>query len=160
MPTPTKSQTQPLLVQGIRIVPNGHTLAGFAICALLGFHHWALSRSPEPTMVGFRNSVGVEIGPFSKKLAIKIIEMFPWQSIRTDNIFFSVSIYLIMFPCLNDLIIHYCICFCFIAVPPEIDDLKTSSDVHVNEGDEAKLGSDFVKNKFSQFSQIFSRERN
>ena len=65
-----------------------------------------------------------------------------------------------MFPCrnpLNDLIIHYCICF--IAVPPEIDDLKTSSDVHVNEGDEAKLGSDFVKKKLSQFSQIFSRER-
>ena len=27
----------------------------------------------------------------------------------------------------------------FIAVPPEIDDLKTSSDVHVNEGDEAIL---------------------
>ena len=25
------------------------------------------------------------------------------------------------------------------AVPPEIDDLKTSSDVHVNEGDEATL---------------------
>ena len=29
--------------------------------------------------------------------------------------------------------------FCFIAVSPEIDDLKTSSDVHVNEGDEASL---------------------
>ena len=29
--------------------------------------------------------------------------------------------------------------FCFIAVPPEIDDLKTSSDVHVNEGDEARV---------------------
>ena len=59
-----------------------------------------------------------------------------------------------MFPCsnpLNDLIIHYCICFCFIAVPPEIDDLKTSSDVHVNEGDEAKLGSDFVKKKLLNF---------
>jgi hypothetical protein len=67
-----------------------------------------------------------------------------------------------MFPCsnpLNDLIIHYCICFCFIAVPPEIDDLKTSSDVHVNEGDEAKLGSDFVKKKFPPFSQIFSLEK-
>ena len=25
------------------------------------------------------------------------------------------------------------------SVPPEIDDLKTSSDVHVNEGDEANL---------------------
>ena len=66
-----------------------------------------------------------------------------------------------MFPCsnsLNDLIIHYCICFCFIAVPPEIDDLKTSSDVHVNEGDEAKLGSDFVKKNFSIFSDILSWE--
>ena len=29
--------------------------------------------------------------------------------------------------------------FCFIAVSPEIDDLKTSSDVHVNEGDEARV---------------------
>ena len=27
----------------------------------------------------------------------------------------------------------------FFSVPPEIDDLKTSSDVHVNEGDEANL---------------------
>ena len=32
-----------------------------------------------------------------------------------------------------------CFCFVFIAVPPEIDDLKTSSDVHVNEGDEARV---------------------
>jgi hypothetical protein len=38
---------------------------------LLGCDHWALSRSPEPTMVGFQDLVGVGIGPFSKKLAVR-----------------------------------------------------------------------------------------
>ena len=33
--------------------------------------HWSLSGSREPTMVGFRNLVGVGIGPNSKKLAVK-----------------------------------------------------------------------------------------
>ena len=35
--------------------------------ARLGCDHWALSGSLEPTMVGFRDLVGVGIGPFSKK---------------------------------------------------------------------------------------------
>ena len=38
---------------------------------LLGCDHWSLSGSREPTMVGFRNLVGVGIGPNSKKLAVK-----------------------------------------------------------------------------------------
>ena len=38
---------------------------------LLGCDYWALSRSPEPTIVGFRDLVGVGICPFSKKMAGK-----------------------------------------------------------------------------------------
>ena len=38
---------------------------------LLGCDHWALSGSPEPTMIGFCDLVGVGIGPVPKKLADK-----------------------------------------------------------------------------------------
>ena len=41
----------------------------------LGCDHWALFRSPELTMFGFRDLVGVGIGPFSKKkLAVKRLD--------------------------------------------------------------------------------------
>ena len=36
-----------------------------------GCDNWVLSGSPEPTMVGFRDLVGVGISPVSKKLAVK-----------------------------------------------------------------------------------------
>ena len=38
---------------------------------LLVSDNWVLPGSPEPTMVGFCNLVGVGIGPVSKKLAVK-----------------------------------------------------------------------------------------
>ena len=46
---------------------------------LLGCDHCVLSGAPEPTMVGFHNLVGVGIGTFSKKLAVKVIDqlLFP-----------------------------------------------------------------------------------
>jgi hypothetical protein len=98
-PRPNR-KTQPFWVQGIHIVPNCHTLAGFAIGALhlvtmakyppfkkttqnqnlfllpnegrqwrnlQGCDNWVLSGSPEPTMVGFCDLVGVGIGSVSKK---------------------------------------------------------------------------------------------
>jgi hypothetical protein len=40
---------------------------------LLGCNDWALFGSPELTMVGFCNLVGVGIGPLSKKLAVKYV---------------------------------------------------------------------------------------
>ena len=41
---------------------------------LLGCDHWAQSGSPKPTIVGFRDLVGVGIGQFPKKtLAVKAV---------------------------------------------------------------------------------------
>ena len=93
-PRPNR-KTQPFCVKGFRLVPNGHTLAGFAIgdlCLatiafwrlvaivanegrqwrnLLGCDHWVLAGTPWPKTVEFCELGGVVIAPVLKKMAFK-----------------------------------------------------------------------------------------
>ena len=49
---------------------------------LLGCENWVLSKSPELTMVGFRDLVGVGFGSVSKKLAVKYLTVISILSTR------------------------------------------------------------------------------
>ena len=57
---------------------------------LLGCDNGVLSGSPELTMVWFHDLVGVGIGPVSKKLAVKCINVC--QNFRCENVGHYIAI--------------------------------------------------------------------